>query len=236
MTPALKILVVLTSHAIAGSADHPTGLWLEEFTTPYYAFVDAGAEVDVASIQGGKAPIDPGSVRPEGKNPPSVERFLKDPAARVRIEASIKLDSVNSAPYAAVFLPGGHGTMWDFPQSERLAKLVSEAWGEGKVIAAVCHGPAGLVNARDETGKPLVAGRRVAAFSNSEEVAAKMEKQVPFALESRIRDLGARYESGPNFKPFAVRDGRLVTGQNPASSEKVADLVLEATRETAATP
>ncbi|WP_305074434.1 type 1 glutamine amidotransferase domain-containing protein [Propionivibrio sp.] len=233
MTPALKILVVLTSHAMAGSASHPTGLWLEEFTTPYYAFVDAGAEVDVASIQGGKAPIDPGSVRPEGKNPPSVERFLKDPVARAKIEASMKIEVLKATTYDAVFLPGGHGTMWDLPQSEPLARLLSDAWGEGKVVAAVCHGPAGLVNAKDETGKALVTGRRVAAFSNSEEVAANMDKQVPFALESRIRDLGARYESGPDFKPFAVRDGRLVTGQNPASSERVAELVLEAVRETA---
>jgi len=234
MTQALKILIVLTSHAMAGSADHPTGVWLEEFTTPYYAFVEAGVEVDVASIQGGRVPIDPGSVLPEGKNPPSVERFLDDPVARAKIEASIALESVSSAPYAAVFLPGGHGTMWDLPTSEQLAKLISEAWAEGKVVAAVCHGPAGLVNGRDEAGKPLVAGRRVAAFTNSEEAAAKMDKQVPFALETRIRDLGARYENGPDFKPFAVRDGRLVTGQNPASSDVVADLVLEAIHETVA--
>jgi putative intracellular protease/amidase len=234
MTSVLKILVILTSHAIAGSADHPTGFWLEEFTTPYYAFVDAGAEVDVASIQGGKAPIDPASVLPEGKNPPSVDRFLKDPVARAKIEASMKIEGLKPASYSAVFLPGGHGTMWDLPQSEQLAKLLSEAWRGGKVIAAVCHGPAGLVNAKDETGKPLLAGRHVAAFTNSEEVAAKMDKQVPFALESRIRGLGARYVSGPDFKPFAVRDGRLVSGQNPASSEKVAELVLEALRETTA--
>lgn len=234
MTPALKILVVLTSHAMSGNAGHPTGVWLEEFTTPYYAFIDAGAEVDVASIQGGKAPIDPGSIRPEGQNPPSVERFLKDPVARAKVEASLKVEMSKSGTYDAVFLPGGHGTMWDLPQSETLAKLLSGAWAEGKVVAAVCHGPAGLVNVKDETGKPLVAGRRVAAFSNSEEVAAGMDKQVPFALESRIRDLGARYESGPDFKPFAVRDGRLVTGQNPASSERVAELVLEAVRETVA--
>ncbi|KAF7600113.1 MAG: glutamine amidotransferase [Candidatus Dactylopiibacterium carminicum] len=234
MPPMFKILVILTSHATAGGSGQATGLWLEEFTTPYYAFVDAGAQVDVASIAGGKVPIDPNSVAAEGKNPASVERFLKDAATRAKLDGSQKIDTLKSAGYDAVFMPGGHGTMWDLPASDRLAKLLTEAWGEGKVIAAVCHGPAGLVNAKDEKGQPLVAGRRAAAFTNTEEVAAGMDKTVPFALETRIRALGARYESGPDFQPFAVRDGRLVTGQNPASSEKVAELVLQAVRESAA--
>lgn len=236
MPSALKILVILTSHAMAGSADHPTGVWLEEFTTPYYAFVDAGAEVDVASLLGGKVPVDPGSIRPEGQNPPSVDRFLRDPVVRAKLDVSMKIEGLGSASYQAIFLPGGHGTMWDLPQSESLAKLLSEAWREGKVLAAVCHGPAGLVNVKAEAGQPLLAGRRVAAFTNSEEVAAKMDKKVPFALESRIRQLGARYESGADFQPFAVRDGKLVTGQNPASSAKVAALVLEALDDAAAKP
>ncbi|MFT4174253.1 MAG: type 1 glutamine amidotransferase domain-containing protein [Rhodocyclaceae bacterium] len=233
MPPVFKILIVLTSHATAGASGHPTGLWLEEFTTPYYAFVDAGVQVDVASIEGGQVPVDPNSVQPEGKNPASVERYLKDAAARAKAENSLKLQGIQSTGYAAVFMPGGHGTMWDLPDSAALATLLGDAWRDGKVVAAVCHGPAGLVNARDEAGRPLVAGRRVAAFTNSEEVAAGMDKTVPFALETRIRELGARYESGPDFQPFAVRDGRLVTGQNPVSSEKVAQLVLEAVREAA---
>lgn len=141
------------------------------------------------------------------------------------------MDLLSASAYSAVFLPGGHGTMWDLPESESLASLIGQAWGAGKVVAAVCHGPAGLVNARDENGKPLVAGRRVAAFTNTEEIAANMDKAVPFARETRIRELGAYYESGPDFQPFAVCDGRLVTGQNPASSEKVAELVLQALRE-----
>lgn len=234
MIPMLKILIILTSHATAGATGQPTGVWLEEFTTPYYAYIDAGVAVDVASIDGGKVPFDPHSIAVVGKNPASVERFLKDAAARAKVEDSLKIDGLKLASYAAVFLPGGHGTMWDLPTSDTLAQLLNTAWRDGKVVAAVCHGPAGLVNVVDEAGQPLVAGRRVTAFSNTEEVAAGMDHVVPFALETRLRELGARYASGPNFQPFVVRDGRLVTGQNPASSAKVAEQVLEAVGENAA--
>lgn len=229
MPPSPKILVILTSHAFAGS--QPSGVWLEEFTTPYYVFADAGAQVEVASIAGGAVPIDPNSMKAAGKNPASVERYLQDEGLRTRLSHSKKLDDVRAADYDAVFMPGGHGTMWDLPTSSGLARQLSNAWGEGRIVAAVCHGPAGLVNVQDEKGQPLLAGRWVAAFSNTEEVAAGMDKIVPFALETRIRSLGARYESGPDFKPFAVRDGHLITGQNPASSEKVAELVLQALHE-----
>lgn len=231
----IKILMILTSQATMGVGGAPTGVWFEEVATPYYAFVDAGAEVDIASLAGGRIPIDPHSLQAAGKNPASVERFLQDKAAMEKIEHSRKLDSVRSAGYGAVFLPGGHGTMWDLPQSKALADLLATAWRSGKVISAVCHGPAGLVNVQDGAGKPLVAGRRVSAFSNTEEVAAGLAGTVPFPLESRLRDLGARYESGPDFQPYAIRDGNLVTGQNPASSEAVARLTLEAIQ-TPATP
>jgi putative intracellular protease/amidase len=242
MMNTIKILMVLTSQATMGEDGAPTGVWFEELATPYYAFVDAGADVDVASVAGGRIPIDPNSLQPAGKNPPSVERFLNDPVAMTKIERAPKLDMgdgvarIEGAGYAAVFLPGGHGTMWDLPQSQPLADLLTAAWRDGKVVAAVCHGPAGLVNARDETGQPLVAGRRVSAFSNTEEAAAGLTGTVPFALETRLRGLGARYESGPDFRPFAVRDGKLVTGQNPASSEAVAGMTLTAIREAAAAP
>lgn len=228
---AIKILLVLTSQATMGDDPRPTGVWFEELSTPYYAFVDAGAEVDIASIAGGKIPVDPHSIEADGKNPPSVERFLKDKAAMTKLEGSYKIDGISAAGYSAVFLPGGHGTMWDLPKSDKLANLLSAAWADGKVVAAVCHGPAGLVNVRDTNGQPLVAGRRVSAFTNSEEEAAGLTAKVPFLLETRIRDLGARYERGEDFQPFAVRDGRLVTGQNPASSGEVARLVLQAIAE-----
>lgn len=224
----VKILLILTSQATMGDDPRPTGVWFEELSTPYYAFVDAGAKVDIASIAGGKIPVDPHSMEAEGKNPPSVERFLKDKAAMAKLESSLKIDNVSSDDYAAVFLPGGHGTMWDLPRSTRLADLLSTAWANGKVVAAVCHGPAGLVNVKDTNGQPLVAGRRVSAFTNSEEEKAGLTQAVPFLLETRIRELGARYERGDDFQPFAVRDGKLVTGQNPMSSEEVARLVLEA--------
>lgn len=227
----IKILMVLTSHASMGQPPQPTGVWFEELTTPYYAFVDAGAEVDLASIAGGRIPVDPHSLQGADQQLPSVQRFLHDPVAMAKLEGSITLEAVHEDGYAAVFLPGGHGTMWDLPASTRLADLLSKAWADGKVVAAVCHGPAGLLNARDVNGQPLLAGRRVAAFSNAEEVAAGLDKTVPFALETRIRALGADYQHGPAFQPFALRDGNLVSGQNPMSSAEVARLVLEAVRD-----
>ena len=231
----IKILMILTSQATMGAGGAPTGVWFEELATPYYAFVDAGAEVEIASVGGGRVPIDPHSLQPAGKNPASVERFLQDKTAMEKIENAPKVDSVTSSGFGAVFLPGGHGTMWDLPQSKPLADLLTTAWHGGKVVAAVCHGPAGLVNVQDGSGQPLVAGRRVSAFSNAEEVAAGLAGTVPFPLESRLRELGARYESGPDFQPYAIRDGNLVTGQNPASSEAVARLTLEAIQASAAT-
>ncbi len=238
MLNAIKILMILTSQASMGEMENggtPTGVWFEELSTPYYAFVDAGVEVDVASVKGGMVPIDPHSLQGDGKNPPSVERFLKDRTAMGKIEGSIALESVSAGAYDAVFLPGGHGTMWDLPKSTALAELLSAAWTGGKVVAAVCHGPAGLVNVKDASGQPIVAGHRVSAFTNAEEDAVGLTRKVPFLLESRLRDLGAHYESGPNFLPYAVRDGQLVTGQNPASSEAAARLTLEAIRNLGAT-
>lgn len=229
---ALTILMILTSHASLGGGK-PTGVWFEELATPYYVFVDAGFTVDIASIAGDRVPIDPNSLYPSQNNPPSVERFLLDEAAMEKITRSASLAGLSADSYAAVFLPGGHGTMWDLPDNPALAALLGEAWTAGKVVAAVCHGPAGLLGATDGASRPLVDGRRVSAFSNAEEKAVGLTQTVPFLLEDRLRALGARYEAGPDFLSHAVRDGRLVTGQNPASSEAVARLVVEAVRETA---
>jgi putative intracellular protease/amidase len=228
MSDPIKILIIVTSHAVMGGEPAtPTGLWFEELTTPYYALADAGAVVDIASIRGGPVPIDPRSQRAAGENPASVERFLADPRAMAKLSVSWRIEAVDASHYDAVFLPGGHGTMFDLPGSTRLATIVSATLARGAVVAAVCHGPAGLVSAVDETGKPIVAGRRVSGFTNSEEEAAGLTNAVPFLLETRLRDLGATYVSGPDFRPFAVADGNLVTGQNPASSEEVARLMLE---------
>ena len=233
MTHVARILMMLTSQASMGAGGAPTGVWFEELSTPYYAFVDAGVAVDIASIDGGRVPVDPHSLHPSGKNPDSVERVLRDEAAMQKIANAGKVDELTTDDYAAVFLPGGHGTMWDLPGSRALADLLGRAWADGKIVAAVCHGPAGLVNVKDAAGRPLVAGRRVSAFTNSEEAAAGLADAVPFALESRLRELGAEYVSDPDFQPCAVRDGRLITGQNPASSEAAARLVLEALGESA---
>lgn len=230
MSATLKILMILTSQATMGDTPRPTGVWFEELSTPYYAFVDAGAQVDIASIQGGAIPIDPHSVSKGLDNPASVSRFMQDTKAMQQLNHSLSVKGLQPEAYAAIFLPGGHGTMWDLPRSTELAALLSKAWGQGKVLAAVCHGPAGLVNVRDAKGQPVVAGRRVAGFSNTEEDAAGLSQTVPFLLESRLRELGAHYEKGPDFQAFAVRDGQLVTGQNPASSEEAAHLTLQAAR------
>lgn len=223
---AKSILFVVTSHGKLGKTGEATGLWLEELAAPYYAFIDAGYHVDIVSIAGGPVPIDPRSRADLGQNPPSVERFLADPEAMEAIEDSRSVGNVNGTIYAAVFLPGGHGTMWDLPDSHPLAELIAETYESGRVVAAVCHGPAGLVNVRLSNGDPLVKGREVSAFTDSEEAAVGLTKAVPFLLESKLAELGAIIRSGPDFEPFAVVDENLVTGQNPPSSEKVAQLVM----------
>jgi putative intracellular protease/amidase len=226
-TKKTNILMILTSASTMGDSDKATGLWFEELATPYFTFIDARASVTLASIKGGPAPIDPRSVKAKGENEASVDRFLGDEAASRALNETLPVSAVDAARYDAVFLPGGHGTMWDLPESSELAALLSKAWADGKVVA-VCHGPAGLVNAKDGTGLPLVSGRRVTGFSDSEERAVGLDAAVPFLLESRLRELGGRYESVADFKPFALADGRLVTGQNPASSALTAGLTLDA--------
>ncbi|HYE00607.1 MAG TPA: type 1 glutamine amidotransferase domain-containing protein [Alphaproteobacteria bacterium] len=221
---AKTILMVLTSHGRI-DADHPTGFWFEEMAEPYMAFVEAGFAVDIASIAGGEPPADPRSL--EAPLPDSVARFRADPAAMAKLAATPALEAVDTARYDAIFLAGGHGTMWDFPESEALARAVAEGLAAGRVVAAVCHGPAGLVAARGADGRPAIAGRRVAGFTNGEEAAVGLTGAVPFLLEDRLKDCGGLYEKGPDFQPFAIADGTLVTGQNPASSLAVARLVRD---------
>ena len=224
----LRILIVVTSHAAMGDTGKPTGVWLEELAVPYMRFIGAGADLTVTSIMGGKIPLDPRSTPPTGPEAPVVERFLADPAVARTLAHSTPLEAVDATRFDAVFLPGGHGTMFDFPVSLALASAVSRAWSAGRVVAAVCHGPAGLIGAVDSDGKPVVAGRRVSAFTNAEEEAVGLTRAVPFLLQSKLESLGAKMETGPKFEPFAIADGRLVTGQNPASARRTADLTLEA--------
>lgn len=223
-----RILMIATSADRMTPGIEPTGVWLEELTTPYYAFRDGGADVTLASIKGGAIPVDQRSVNADGENDASVERYLKDEALKAEVADTPAFTSIDTSDYDAVFLPGGHGTMFDYPGSEDLARVVERFDREGKIVAAVCHGPAGLVSAKKPDGTPFVAGRRVAAFTDSEERAVGLDQAVPFLLETRMKELGAHHEGGPDFQPFALRDGNLVTGQNPASATRTAELVMEA--------
>ena len=222
-----RILMIATSADRMTPGTEPTGVWLEELTTPYYVFRDAGADVKLASIAGGAIPIDARSLNADGENDASVERYFKDDAFQAEVANTLAFTSIDTSGFDAVFLPGGHGTMFDYPECEELARLIERLDRQGKIVAAVCHGPAGLVSAMGPDGKPLVNGRRVAAFTDSEERAVGLAEAVPFLLESRLKQLGAKHESGPDFEPFALRDGNLITGQNPASATRTAELVMD---------
>lgn len=221
---ARRVLIVVTSHAQLGTTGQKTGLWLEELAVPYNAFVRAGANIDIASPLGGRPPVDPKS---DGEIKGEVKDFLADPEAQRKLDNTLKLAEIKGA-YDAVFVAGGHGVMWDLPRDERLQAMLADAYDKGKVVAAVCHGPAALVGVRLRSGQPLVAGKRVAGFSDEEEKAVGLDKAVPFLLEAKLKELGGKYERGPLWAPFVVSDGRLITGQNPASSRLVADQVLAA--------
>lgn len=223
-----RILMILTSNNRMGEHDKPTGLWAEEFTAPYYALVDAGADVKLASPAGGPIPIDPTSMKPKGENEASVERYLGDKAVQALVQTTSKAADMNMGDFDAVFFPGGHGTMWDLPNDAGVKRIVEQADADGKIIASVCHGAAGLVSARRADGKSVVAGRKVNSFTDAEEVAVGLQDVVPFMLESRLRELGGVFEGGPNWQAYSVRDGHLITGQNPQSSEKIAHMVLKA--------
>jgi putative intracellular protease/amidase len=227
-------LILLTS--VSGYDHHgtrrATGFYWEELAAPYWHLRDAGVEVGFASVQGGMPPADPGSAKAENR-PAPVARFMADSVAMAALAASTPVAEVDPARYDAIFLPGGHGTMWDLRQTDAVGRTISAIFAQGGVVAAVCHGPAGLLGAVAPDGRPLVAGRRVNGFTDAEEKAAGLDGTVPYLLETELRKQGAVFESNPAlFKPHAVRDGQLVTGQNPASSEPVAVLMVEAMKDT----
>ena len=223
-----RILMIVTSNARMGDTGKPTGVWAEELAVPYYALADAGVEITLASPAGGPAPIDPGSLQPVGQNDPVVERFLADEAMQTRIAATPKALEFDGAEFDAVFFPGGHGTMWDLPVDASVTRAVERAFAAKKLIASVCHGAAGLVTAKRPDGQSIVKDLRVNSFTDAEEVAVGLEKVVPFMLEARLRELGGRFESSDNWQAFAIRDGQLITGQNPQSSHLVAQELLKA--------
>jgi len=195
---------------------------------PYYALVDVGAKVTLVSPAGGPAPIDPGSVKPTGENDPIVERFLADSELQARIATTPKAADFDGASFDAIFFPGGHGTMWDLPVDAGVTRAVEHAFAANKLIASVCHGAAGLVTAKRPDGHSIVKDLRVNSFTDAEEVAVGLDEVVPFMLETRLRELGGRFEGAANWKAFAVSDGQLITGQNPQSSHLVAQALLEA--------
>lgn len=223
---ALKILILVTSHAMLGNSGQKTGLWLEELAVPYLEMTRAGAEVDIASPLGGKPPVDPASEKDKSAE---VSQFLADPVAARKFGATTRIDAI-TATYDAVFVAGGHGAMWDLASEAPVASLLSRHYQSGHVVATVCHGAAALVNAKKKDGAPLVAGHRFAAFSNAEETAAAKADIVPFLVESRLREQGGKYEHAALWAAFTVRDGQLVTGQNPSSSRGTAQETLNAVR------
>jgi putative intracellular protease/amidase len=227
MTPRKTALIIVTSHERLGDTGRATGFYFDEMSGPYWALTDAGYAIDIASPKGGKAPYDAGSYGEPGKRPVAVQRFIDDPASMAKINATLLVGSVDPAAYDIVFLPGGHGTMWDFTDPA-LSRLIGKAWDYGAVVGAVCHGPAALVHAKKADGSPLVAGLKVNSFTDQEEAAVGLTAVVPFLIETELRKLGALFESSGNFESHAVRDGRLVTGQNPRSVPAVSALLLEA--------
>jgi putative intracellular protease/amidase len=226
---ALKILMVLTSHGQLGSTGKETGFWLEELAAPYYVLEDAGAIITLASPDGGQPPMDPKSDLPENQTE-AIRRFRMDPIAQAQLANTKKLASVSAADFDAVFYPGGHGPMWDMPDNAASIALIEDFVKAGKPVAAVCHAPAALVNVRGEDGDYLIKGKHVTGFTDTEEEAVGLTSVVPFLLEDRLRERGGIFSKGPDWSSHIEVDGKLVTGQNPASSEAGAEALLRLLR------
>ena len=221
----MKILFVLTSHDRLGDTGHKTGFWLEEFAAPYYVFKDAGAAITLASPAGGQPPLDPKSDEPDAQTA-ATERFRQDVQAQAALAATVPLAQVDAADFDAVFYPGGHGPLWDLANDPASIALLEAFERAGKPLGLVCHAPGALVKVRAANGQPLVAGRRVTGFTNSEEAAVGLSAVVPFLIEDEFIRLGGHSQQGPDWQAHVVTDGRLVTGQNPGSSEGVAQALL----------
>ncbi len=221
----MKILMVLTSHDQLGDTGRKTGFWLEEFAAPYYVFLDAGVQLTLASPKGGQPPVDPKSDLPENQTP-AMARFKQDPAAQKALSQTVRLADVKAQDYDTVFFPGGHGPMWDLAESPDSIALIESFYNSGKPVALVCHSP-GVLRHVTYKGAPIVKGKRVTGFTNDEEEAMHLTKVVPFLVEDELKRLGANFEKVPNWQPFSIVDGRLVTGQNPASSTGAAEALLK---------
>jgi putative intracellular protease/amidase len=221
----MNILMVLTSNDRLGASDKKTGIWLEEFASPYYAFKDAGADVTLASPLGGEPPLDPRSDTANFQTE-DTHRFRSDRAAQANLAATVKLSGVSADDYDAVFYVGGHGVMWDVTEDAASIQLIETMFAANKPVSAVCHGSAVFRHTRAPDGLPLVRGKKVAGFTNTEEAAVGLTEAVPFLVEDMLKQNGGIYSKADNFQAHVMTDGNLVTGQNPASSKGVAAAVV----------
>lgn len=222
----MKILMVLTSHDQLGDTGKKTGFWLEEFAAPYYALRDAGADIVVASPKGGQPPLDPKSDEPDAQSE-DTRRFKADEDAQKVLAHTVRLDSLLEADFDAVFYPGGHGPLWDLAEDRASIELIEAFVKADKPVAAICHAPGVLKSVKGVDGEPLVKGRKVAGFTNTEEEAVGLTKIVPFLVEDMLKANGGDYSKGADWSSYVVTDGKLVTGQNPASSREAAEAMLK---------
>ncbi|MFE0422087.1 type 1 glutamine amidotransferase domain-containing protein [Streptomyces sp. NPDC058953] len=221
----MKILIVLTSHDDLGETGRKTGFWLEELAAPYYRFKESGAQIVLASPGGGQPPLDPKSNEPQFQTD-LTRRFEADPEATGALAHTVRLDTVSAGDFDAVFYPGGHGPLWDLAEDRVSARLIETTLRSGRPVALVCHAPGVLRHVVDEDGTPLVSGKRVTGFTNSEEEAVQLTDVVPFLVEDELVRLGGAYSKAGDWQPYVQRDGFLITGQNPASSAPAADALV----------
>jgi putative intracellular protease/amidase len=222
----MKILMILTSHDQLGNTGKKTGFWLEEFAAPYYVFKDAGVEITVASPKGGQPPLDPKSDEPDFQTA-ATDRFKKDPAAQQFLANSQRLAGMSEKNFDAIFYPGGHGPMWDLVNDKDSIGLIETTYAAGKPVAAVCHAPGIFRDVKGPDGQPFVKGKQVTGFTNTEEEAVQLTNIVPFLVEDSLKQAGGLFSKGPDWQPYVLVDGNLITGQNPASSAAAAEKLLE---------
>lgn len=222
----MKVLMVLTSHDTLGNTGRKTGFWLEELAAPYYAFKEAGAEIVLASPKGGNPPLDPKSNEPDFQTD-LTHRFEADADAMAQLATTVRLDSVSQADFDTVFYPGGHGPLWDLAEDKHSIALIESFFAAGKNVAFVCHAPGVLRHVKTPEGKPLVEGRKVTGFTNSEEEAVGLTHVVPFLVEDELIAKGGIYSKGADWSSYVVTDGLLITGQNPTSSAATAAQLIK---------
>lgn len=221
-----RILFVLTSHDELGNTGEKTGFWVEEFAAPYYILKDKGASITLTSPKGGQPPIDPKSELPDFQTS-ATKRFNEDKETQEILSKTLKLESVNQADYDAVFYPGGHGPLWDLTEDKNSIALIESFFSNNKPVSAVCHAPGIFKHTKNVDGTPLVSGKKVTGFSNTEEEAVQLTDVVPFLVEDMLKENGGTYSKGDDWAPYLIEDGLLITGQNPASSELVAEFLLK---------